>query len=261
MKKLLLLLALLSPLAVAPVRAEITDQDFEKAMVKFLESDKGQESVGNAMQSYFKKLQQKAAKDQEERMKNDLEAQFKNPLTVDIGNSPAKGPATAKITIVEFSDFQCPFCSRGKATMDEVMKAYPNDVKLVFKHLPLPFHNEAKNAAKASMAAAKQGKFWEMHDALFENQAKLGAALYDELAKKIGLDVAKFKTDMTSKEIEDQIKADEDQAQKLAFQGTPGFVVNGVAVKGAYPTEHFKMIIDRLLGKTAAPAAAAPAAK
>lgn len=235
--------------------AQTSEKAFEAQMEKYLNSDVGQSMVGKAMETYVKKRQEDARKKQDEMAKAQLEEQFKNPVKIDIGKSPVKGPANAKITIIEFSDFQCPFCTKGMSTMYELMKANPNDVKLVFKHLPLPFHPEAMPAAKASYAAQQQGKFWEMHDALFENQKGLGAEFFEATAKKLGLDVEKFKKDMNSEAAEAAVKEDMAIAEKNGIQGTPGFFVNGIAVKGAYPQSHFQTIIDRLLGK--APAASA----
>ena len=131
--------------------------------------------------------------------------------------------------------------------MEAVAKQYPNDVKIVFKHFPLPFHNEAEPASRAAWAAQQQGKFWEYHEELFKNQDKLGSEYYVELAKSMKLDVEKFKKDMASEAAAKQIKTDMEIGQKNGIQGTPGFFVNGVAVKGAYPPEHFKGIIDRWL--------------
>ena len=227
---------------------------FDKQMEQFLGSDKGQELVGKAMEGYVKKRQEEARQKQEEMMAAQLEDQFKNPVKIEIGNSPVKGPADAKITLIEFSDFQCPFCRKGRDTAYEIMKLYPNDVKVVFKQLPLPMHPEATPAAKASLAAHKQGRFWEMHDALFDNQSSLGKDFYVEQAKKLGLNMDKFNADMASPEIEQQVKDEAAIAEKHDIRGTPGFFVNGVAVKGAYPVPHFQKIIDRLLGKTPAPA-------
>lgn len=237
-----LTLVTLAGLVTAPVVAEITDRDFEAAIGKYLKTDAGQEAIGNAIQSYSMKMREKA-------MTEEFERQFANPVAIDVGNSPVRGPAGAKVTIVEFSDFQCPFCSRGKNTMEEVMKKYPNDVKVAFKNLPLPMHPEAMPAAKAALAANKQGKFWEMHDALFNNQGALGSAFYEQKAKELGLNLEKFKADMNAKETEDAIKADMELGNKNGIQGTPGFFVNGIAVKGAYPVDHFAKIIDRLLTK------------
>jgi len=254
MKKLTLnlfsFLALAAGVAVAiPVHAEISDKDFSASIEKYLQSDAGVAKIGSALEKYFQKKQQDSAKQQEEQAKAELEEQFKNPVKIDPGKSPAKGPTNAKVTIIEFSDFQCPYCKRGRDTMDEVAKAYPNDVKVVFKHFPLSFHKEAEPASRAAWAAQQQGKFWEYHDILFNNQDKLGADFYLSTARELKLDEAKFKTDMASEAAGKQIKEDCDFGSKNGIQGTPGFYVGGIAVKGAYPSAHFKQIIDRLLNK------------
>ncbi len=233
--------------ATQSVSADINDKDFSSAMDRYLKSDSGQQSFLDFMQSLQQKQMELSRKKQEELQQAKLEEQFKNPIKVDVGSSPVKGPAGAKITIVEFSDFQCPYCQKGSDVMEQVLKAYPNDVKLAFKHLPLPFHQNAKPAAAASWAANKQGKFWEFHDALFANQNNLTPEFFTQTATKLGLNLEQFKKDSASPEAEAAVKADSDIAQKLGIGGTPAFVVNGVQVNGAYPLEHFKSIIDRLL--------------
>lgn len=229
--------------------AEIADADFKKAFEKYLATESGQEKIGEAIKSYMQKQQLEAQKAAQQKQQADLEAQFKNPIKVEVGKSPTKGPATAKVTVVEFSDFECPYCKRGAETVEQILQAYPNDVQVAFKNLPLPFHKNADPAARAALAAGKQGKFWEMHDLLFENQRGLTQAYFEESAKKLGLDMAKFKTDMESEEIKQQVKDDAALARKIGISGTPGFAVNGVLVKGAYPFPHFKQIIDRWLQK------------
>lgn len=228
-------------------QAEISDKDFSASIEKYLQSDDGVAKIGSALERYFQKKQQEASKKQEEQAKADLEQQFKNPVKIDAGKSPVKGPANAKVTIIEFSDFQCPYCRRGRDTMDEVLKAYPKDVKVVFKHFPLSFHKEAEPAARASWAAQQQGKFWEYHDVLFNNQDKLGTDFYLKTARDLKLDESKFKKDMESEAAAKQVKEDNEAGAKNGIQGTPGFFVNGVAVKGAYPASHFKQIVDRWL--------------
>ncbi|MBX7144009.1 MAG: thioredoxin domain-containing protein [Oligoflexia bacterium] len=223
------------------------DKVFQQSMDKYLATDTGQQAIGKAVEEYFKKRQEDARKKQEEQVAAQMEEQFKNPTKIDVGSSYVRGPADAKVTIVEFSDFQCPYCKRGKDTMEEVMKMYPKDVKVAFKHMPLPFHNQAMPAAKAALAAGKQGKFWEFHDELFNNQGSLSPEFFVQTATKLGLDVEKFKKDSEDPAIEKAIKDDMELAQKNGIQGTPGFFVNGVAVKGAYPSSHFKSLIDRWL--------------
>lgn len=247
MKRKLMALATTALILGTVTTAGAETKTFDQQMDAYLQSEKGKEQVGKALESYMQERQARARKQAEEQQQAELERQFKNPVKIEVGNSPVKGPANAKVTIVEFSDFQCPYCARGKETMEQVLKAYPNDVKLVFKNLPLAFHQQATPAAKAALAAGRQNKFWEMHDKLFENAQKLSPAFYEEAAKELGLDLAKFKKDMADPAIEKQIEEDKALAAKNDIQGTPGFFVNGVAVKGAYPLDHFKTIIDRHL--------------
>jgi protein-disulfide isomerase len=220
--------------------AQIKSEEFAEAMKQYLATDAGREAVGGSIEKYFIDKQQANAKEQEEAM-------WKNRVKIEAGSSPSKGPQNAPITIIEFSDFECPFCSRGRTVVDQVLKAYPDKVKLVFKQLPLEMHANARDAAKAALAAQKQGKFWEFHDALFDNQQSLSDAFYKEQAKKLGLDMAKWEKDRTSTEVEQAIKDDEKQAQSADIRGTPGFILNGVVVRGAQPVELFNKVVDRLL--------------
>ncbi len=246
MKKLVLSAFALGLLLQVPGVANAADP-FDKQMDAYLSNDQNVKKIGDSLEKYFQKKREEAQAQAQKSEIQKMDEQFKNPVKVDIGNSPVRGNADAKITIVEFSDFQCPFCQRGANTMEDVLKEYPNDVKLVFKNLPLPFHDKAKPAAKAALAAGKQGKFWEMHDALFKNQGDLSEELYVKLAGDLSLDVAKFKTDLASEELTKQVEEDSAQAQKLGVNGTPGFFVNGVLVSGAQPLPAFKAIIDRWL--------------
>lgn len=161
------------------------------------------------------------------------------------------GPKEASITIVEYSDFQCPFCTRGYQTMKQVKEKFGEKVRVVYKHLPLDIHPEALPASQYFEAIAMQDhkKAEQFHDLIFENQGQLNEKkdkFLDEMAKKVGADVAKVKKDIKSKEVNDRINADMAEAQKFGFSGTPGFLVNGVAVRGAYPAEHFASIIEKL---------------
>ncbi|MFN7134463.1 MAG: DsbA family protein, partial [Myxococcales bacterium] len=159
--------------------------------------------------------------------------------------SPVKGPKAAKVTIVEWSDFQCPFCNRATNTLKQVAESYGNDVRIVFRHQPLSFHQNALPAAKASMAAHRQGKFWPMHDKLFEHYNALSAERYEAFAKELGLDLAKFKADMENAEIADQIQKDSAEGNSVGANGTPTFFVNGRKLEGAQPLEAFKSLIDQ----------------
>ncbi|HVU52107.1 MAG TPA: thioredoxin domain-containing protein [Polyangia bacterium] len=157
---------------------------------------------------------------------------------------PSKGPANAKVNIVEFSDFQCPFCSRVVPTVEQILKAYPNDVRVFFRHNPLPFHPNAPLAAQAGVAAAEQGKFWEMHDKMFTNQQNIQRADLEKYAGEIGLDVGKFKTALDNGSAKAKVDQDLKVAQQIGVQGTPNFYINGRNVQGAQPFEEFKKVID-----------------
>jgi protein-disulfide isomerase len=161
-----------------------------------------------------------------------------------IGDAPVKGAKNAKVTIVEWSDFQCPFCSRVEPTIDQVVKAYPNDVRVAFKQLPLPFHDKAHLAAEAALAAKEQGKFWEMHGKLFGNQQALDRPALEKYAQELGLNMGKFKEALDSGKFKAKVDAELAEGNKIGARGTPSFFVNGKSFVGAQPFESFKAKID-----------------
>ena len=151
---------------------------------------------------------------------------------IDVSGSPFLGNPKASIAIVEYSDFQCPYCSRATPALKEVQKKYGDKVKLVFKHFPLSFHKSAKPAAVASMAAHEQGKFWEYHDALFKNQRALSPQNMEKYAQEAGLDVERFKKDLAAKRAEytKAVDADFRQGQGIGVRGTPTVYIGGKKV-------------------------------
>jgi protein-disulfide isomerase len=155
---------------------------------------------------------------------------------------PSLGPADALVTIVVFSDFQCPHCARLAKTMHEVAAAHP-DVRIVFRNLPLDMHARAKEAARAALAAARQGKFWEMHDAMFASQRELGSIAFVDLAAKIGLDTAKFEADLVDPEIAAAVDEDETVAAQFGVRGTPAAFVNGRFLGGARGVDDYAALI------------------
>lgn len=167
---------------------------------------------------------------------------------IPIGNSPVKGNRSAPVTIVEFSDYQCPYCSQLQSTLNDVLKAYPKDVKLVFKNFPLQFHNQARNAAKATLAAGEQGKFWEMHDIVFQKFNQLSEQKFVEFAKQIGLDVNKFAADYKSNKYDFQISQDTNLGTGIGVRGTPTLFINGQRVTRRSFAD-FKETIDNILKK------------
>jgi protein-disulfide isomerase len=168
---------------------------------------------------------------------------------INITGAPVKGPKNAPVTIIAFSDFQCPFCSRAVPTLKQIEETYGNKVKLAFKHQPLPFHQNAKLAAMASMAAHEQGKFWEMHDKMFANQQALDRASLERYAQEIGLDMGKFKAALDSNKYDAYVTADSNEGMRVGANGTPTFFINGRQIVGAQPFEAFKTVIDQELAK------------
>jgi protein-disulfide isomerase len=182
----------------------------------------------------------------------DAAATYKVP----IDGAQARGPAGAKVTIVEWADFQCPFCSRVDPTISELMKDYEGEVRHVFMHNPLPMHNRALPAAIAAEAAGRQGKFWQMYALLFENQHELGDEAILKYAKKLKLNAKKFKRDLADPQLAEHIKQQQELATSLGARGTPAFFVNGRFLSGAQPKDAFKVLIeeelieaDKLLGQ------------
>jgi protein-disulfide isomerase len=187
--------------------------------------------------------------------KNPAEVYLTKPkapiVEIAAGDSPFAGKADAKVTLIEFSDFECPFCSKGAKIVDQLKKKYGNKLKVVFKNFPLPFHKNAMNAANAALCANEQDskKFWKMHDHLFENQSKLDEKSLEEAAKKVGLDMAKYKECYASKRHQNKIEADKKLGQDSGVKSTPTFFVNGRMVSGAVPVDKFSEIIDEELKK------------
>ncbi len=160
---------------------------------------------------------------------------------------PARGPDAAKVTVVEFSDFQCPFCGREAPVIEKLMKEYDGKVKLVFRHFPLDFHPFAEKAAEAGACAADQGKFWQLHDKMFGNQQKLAVEDLKAYAKESGLDTAKFEKCLDSGQNKDLVAADQKAGSDAGVNGTPAFFINGIFINGAQPYEQLKDAVDREL--------------
>ena len=162
---------------------------------------------------------------------------------------PSRGPATAPVTIVEFSDFQCPFCGREYPVIEKVMKDFEGKVRLVFRHYPLDFHPFAEKAAEAAACAADQNKFWELHNAMFSNQQKLAVDDLKGYAKSAGVDSAKFDKCLDGGEKKAQVEADQKAGTEAGVNGTPAFFVNGVFINGAVPYDQIKQAVERELKK------------
>lgn len=241
----------------APSAKQLKDAIEKDPSIVFVAIEKDPEKfievVNKAAQEAQKKAQEKNVQDEQKQR----EAEFANPAKPEVQDGRVIfGAKDAPITIVEYSDFECPYCSRGHQTVKQVMDEYKGKVRIVFKHLPLDFHPKAMPAARYFEAVGMQGhdKAEKFHDIVFENQNSLrekGEAFLKEAAKKAGADLAKVAKDLNSEAITKRIEADMEEAKKFNFSGTPGFLINGVSLRGAYPFPAFKEIIDKHLASNA----------
>jgi protein-disulfide isomerase len=178
-------------------------------------------------------------------------------------DSPSKGNPGAPVLLVEFADFQCPACRAARPVLEETLKKHDGQARLVFKHFPLSIHQYGEKLARAARAAQNQGKFWEMYGALFDNQERISPPVIDELAKGLGLDMAKFQKDMESEATADAVARDRKQGERLDLQSTPTIFINGRLFSGAqdFPEELEEWIkLEVELANAAPPKAAVSAA-
>jgi protein-disulfide isomerase len=172
-------------------------------------------------------------------------------LPVEVAEAPVRGNPKAPVTIVEFSDFQCPFCVRARPTVSRVREVYGDRVRWAFRHYPLDFHPQAQKAGEGAACAGDQGRFWEMHDRLWENPAKLSVADLKAHAQALGLDTAGFAGCLDSGRHADLVERDLRAGQAYGVSGTPAFFVNGRPLVGAQPFEAFQQVIDDELARSA----------
>jgi protein-disulfide isomerase len=174
---------------------------------------------------------------------------FDDPVKISIAGDPVKGSDKAKLTIVEFSDFQCPYCSKVVADVKEVTKQFPNDIKFVFKQFPLDSHSEAEMGAEAALAAQAQGKFWEMHDLLYAGFPNLDRKIVEGYAKQLKLDMTRFDAEMTSHKYQARVMAEEKEGEDAGVAGTPTFFFNGKKYNGNFDVATVVPLIKKELGK------------
>lgn len=227
-------------------------EDFSKQVLNSLKENPDQ--VLKIVEQAVENRKQQKVKKQEVAINKEIEKAITSPLKPLINKDTLiKGPTDAPITIVEYSDFECPFCSRSKQTLRALFEKYPGKIRLVFKHLPLSFHPNAMIAAKYYEAISLQSpqKAFEFHDRIFSNQSALknGEMYLTNLAKELKIDMIRLNRDLHSQLVKNNIQEDIAEAQSFDFRGTPGFLINGVPVKGAYPLQHFEKIILQLQDK------------
>ncbi|MCA9527501.1 MAG: thioredoxin domain-containing protein [Myxococcales bacterium] len=148
-------------------------------------------------------------------------------FTFELGDTPSKGAKDGRIQIVEFADFECPHCAEARNIIEELVKAMPNEVTVYFKQFPIAFHEQAEPAARAALAAHRQGRFWPMHDLIFQNQGSLSAQKFIDFATELGLNVDRFKADMESKAVRDQVMKDRQEGVDAGLSATPTLYING----------------------------------
>ncbi len=208
-------------------------------IARFIKSQKGQ----GAMVEYYEKLKK-------EQNIEVLLAPYEPPKVAVDATGPSKGPANAPVTIVEFSDFECPFCSRAEPTVKALLAKYPDKIKLVYRDFPLPMHPRAPKAAEAAHCAGDQGKYWEMHEKLFSQSTKLEVSDLKAAAREIqGIDGAKFDRCLDSNEKAQLVEKNKKAGEEAGVSGTPAFFINGRLISGAQPLEAFTAIVDQELKK------------
>lgn len=234
-----LLLLGFTPVAMAQTPPPTLSPELEKQVLEVIRRhpDVILEAVGK-----YQDQQRKAQRSAE------IKAFLKNPLKVDISNAPILGPADAAVTLVEFSDFQCPFCVRSQTVLSALKEKYKGKLRIAYVHFPLEkLHPQAKPAALAAWAAGQQGKFFEYHDRLFALEEKILPTSFEEIARDLKLDLVRFNRDRDSPEAKAQIEADLQIGEKLGVKSTPTFVLNGIPLEGAQPLEDFEEIIKLVL--------------
>ncbi|MDC0832232.1 disulfide bond formation protein DsbA [Leptolyngbya valderiana BDU 20041] len=219
---------------------DAASEDLEAQVLQIIRNNP--EVILESVQAYQQQQQETA----QEARRAVVAEMASDPASV-IGDSPVKGAESREIVMVEFSDFQCPFCAKAHDTVKAFMEKNGDRVTLVYKHLPLvSIHPQALPAAQAAWAAQQQGQFWAYYDALFENQDRLGDDLYVEIATDLGLDLEQFDRDRNSDESLQAVQADLELADELGLNGTPAFFINGEGLSGAVELAEFEAVLERV---------------
>jgi protein-disulfide isomerase len=169
------------------------------------------------------------------------------PAKITIDGDPMKGPSTAKVTVVEFSDFQCPYCAKAVGDVNAVMAKFPKDVRVIFKQFPLDTHSQAELAAEAALSAQAQGKFWEMHDKMYANFRAINRDKIFAWAKELGLDMKRFQTDLDSHKYAARVASEEKQGEDAGVEGTPTFFIDGRRLNASFDLDTVGPLITERL--------------
>jgi len=216
-----------------------------------MSEDEARQRVKLDLESHEKMTRYKSSLDEiRRRAKVNIYLSEPSSPIVRLGNEgPAKGPSSALVTIIEFSDFQCSYCKQTVPTLNKLMHLYSGDVRLVFKHLPLPNHPQAFVAAQASVCAERQGKFWEYHDHLFDYSDDLSADKLKKIASETSLKADEFNSCLGSEESRTVVLQDIQAAKKYGIQGTPTLIINGKIIKGGNSIENLRKVVDEEIKK------------
>ena len=218
-----------TPTIIVPSAQAVIEPELEETVLEIIRQHP--EVLIESVQAY-----QKQQQEQQQQARQSFASQLKSKPQTIIADSPSTGSLSEKIILLEFSDFQCPYCEKAYETVKEFMDKHGDEVTLVYKHFPLfTIHPQALPAAKASWAAQQQGKFWDYYDALFEQQDNLGEDFYIELAEDLDLDMEQFERDRNSRSSDLAIQKDMELAEKIGIQGIPLFIFNGQVFSGAIP--------------------------
>lgn len=240
LRKACIALVLLLPAAVCQAADAVADKALEEQVLKIIRAHP--KEIIDAVSGYQRAEAEKRERGVIDKLREKLEPMTTAEL---VGKSPSRGALEDTYVLIEFSDFQCPYCARAFETVQNFMAGHGGEVRLVYKHLPLvDLHREAMNAALAAWAAQQQGKFWEYHNALFKEQDKLGDQHYLAIAQRLGLDLPRFNRDRVSEAAQKAVADDMELAQKLGINSTPFFLLNKMPIGGAAPQGEF----ERLLG-------------
>jgi protein-disulfide isomerase len=173
-------------------------------------------------------------------------------VEVSVADAPVRGPATAPVTIIEFSDYHCPFCKRVEPTLKQLLEKYPGKVRLAYRDFPLDsLHPQARKASEAARCAGDQKRYWEFHDALYAGDANASAPTLRTMAEQVGLDVAAFERCVVAGTHQEAVQKDVEEGRRAGVTGTPAFFVNGRFLSGAQPLEAFSALVDEELSRAA----------
>jgi protein-disulfide isomerase len=234
---------------------EPTDADVQKVYDEN-KSQLGNQTLDQVKPRIVEFLKQQKAGERQQAYVDELKTKYKTtinlkPPVVEVSTAgrPARGPDKAPITIIAFSDYQCPYCKRAHATVEQVMQTYGDKVKLVYRDYPLPFHENARPAAEAAACANAQGKFWEYHQKLW-GASDLSTEKLKTMAGEVGMDQQKFDDCLAKQEFKAVIDKDIADGASVGVSGTPAFFINGRMLSGAQPFEKFKEVIDEELARS-----------